>query len=307
MPTGLILEDYSINKKIRKFDLRVMICKNLKSQIFIFQFILFQGLLIFSCPLYSQQNKDIKENSLEVKHSILLIPFKPTMLMSEIGKAVNAQTKLNYNQIVDAFRYRMDLSLYNTFSEKYTTESLMQHVKKTDTTLFYIYSCVGYNYDLLPGQDTTGESHSEFDPNLQKKHFIQNGQLQVPIDYSKRFMNVDITDHRLLPYLNKKYGSDLFIFINELDIKNVTNPTEDLNESNLRREVTAHYSILNIQGHYIAKGIFSTYFPYSVNDPKVIGEKNFTIIAQSIMTELDKKLLAPATGKTKKTASTHTN
>ncbi len=253
--------------------------------------LIFPGLLFNITSLYSQENKN--EPVTPVKHSILLVPFKPTMFMTEIGKAVNTSTHLNYSQITEAFRHNMDLALANTFKEKYSTVSILQKEKKTDTTLAYIYSLIGYHYDLMPGQDTAGESHAEFDPTLQKEHFINKGQLQVPMDYSKRFMNVDIPDTHLLPYLSKQYGTDIFIFINELDIKNVSNPTQDLNESNLRREVIVQYSILNTQYNYLLDGILTTYFPYSENDPKVIGEKYFPVIAQSMMKELTDKFEHP--------------
>jgi hypothetical protein len=45
-----------------------------------------------------------------------------------------------------------------------------------------------------------------------------------------------------------------------------------------------------MQKHYLAKGILATYFPYTENDPKVIGEKCFTIIAQDMMKKLTEGL-----------------
>jgi hypothetical protein len=273
-----------------------MICKNLKS-------IVFGGLLIVSIASFSQQNKDTAKSAI-VKHKILLVPFKPTMLMSEIGKAVNTSTHLSYKKIVEAFRYRMDLALYGTFKPSYSTVSFIQASQKGDTSLAYIYSSIGYKYDLLPGHDSSGESHAEFDPKLQKEHFLHNGQLQVPIDYSKRFMNVHIGNPQLLPYLSNKYKADIFIFINELDIKNVSNnATEDLTQSNFRREVTVQYSIVNSQNHYLARGILTTYFPYTENNPAIIGEKYFTVIAQSMLKELNKGLQRTKAVKTKKSTA----
>lgn len=266
-----------------------MILKNLKSHTIYFKFIVCLGLLIATNPLLSQQQKDSGKSAV-INHKVLLVPFKTTMFMNEIGKAVNAKTHLSYNKIIEAFRYRLDLALSNTFKENYSTQSILQLSKPADTTLAYIYNSVEYNYDLLP-TDSSGESHAEFDPKLEKKHFIQNGQLQVPLDYSARFMNTHIHNPQLLPYLNKKYGTDIFVFINELDIKNVSNDTTaDLTQSNFRRQVIVQYSVLNMQKHYLAKGILITYFPYTENEPKVIGEKYFTTIARSMMQELAKGL-----------------
>lgn len=265
-----------------------MICKNLKSLFCL-------GLLIVSTPLFAQQKDTV------IRHKILLVPFKPTMLMNEIGKAVNAKTHLSYKKIVEDFRYRMDLALYSTFRQSYSTISLIEPPKKGDTTLTYIYASTGYKFDLLPGQDSSGESHAEFDPKQQKKHFIHNGELQVPMDYSKRFMNVHIYNPALLFYLNKKYGANIFVFINEVDIKNVSNnQTEDLTESNYRRQVTVQYSIINIKNHYLAKGVLTTYFPYDENNPKVIGEKYFTIIARSMLKKLNEGVQKTEKYQTKK-------
>jgi len=248
------------------------------------------ALVMVSVPLFSQENKDTTKSTAPIYHKVLLIPFKPTMLMNEIGKAVNTSTHLTYNKIVEAFRYQMDLTLYTAFRQSYSTISLLQKRKKGDTTIAYIYTSIGYKYDLLNSHDSSGENHAEFDPKQQKTHFVHNGQLQVPMDYSKRFMNVTVINPHLLTYLNKKYGTDIFIFINEMDIKNVSNPTQDLTQSNFRREVTVQYSILNIQNHYLAKGILTTYFPYKENDPKIIGDQYLSVIAQSMKAELVKGL-----------------
>ncbi len=227
------------------------------------------------------------------------------MLMSEIGKAVNNSTHLSYTKITETFRSSLDLALYITFRQSYTTRSLIQTPKKGDTTLVYTYASVGYKFDLQPG-DSSGESHAEFDKNQQKAHFIKNGQLQVPMDHSKRFMNVDLINPKLLPYLNKKYGTDIFIFINELDIRNVANTeSEDLTASNFRRQVTVQYSIVNAQKQYVAEGVLTTYFPSNVNEPKLIGEKYFTIIAQDMLRELNKGMVKLEQDKNKKKATNH--
>ncbi len=244
------------------------------------------GLLIVSFTSFAQQKADTAKTAAAVKHKILLVPVKTTMIMSEIGKAVNTATKLSYAKIMEAFRYRLDQAIYNTFKPSSSITSFLQEKKKGDTTLAYIYSNIGCKYDLLPGQDSTGENHAEFDSKQVKQHFIKKGQLQVPIDYSKRFMNVSFANTHLLAILNKNTGADIFIFVNELDIKNVANtPTEDLTASNFRREVMVQYSIVNAKKQYIAKGILTTYFPANINDPKIIGEQYFKVIAQSMLKE----------------------
>ncbi len=246
-------------------------------------------LLVFSVAIYAQHSGDTVKSKARTKHKILLVPLKTTMLMSAIDKAVNTATHFSYNKITASFRSGMDMALLTAFKADYATISLLQEAKKTDTILPYIYASIGYKYDLVSGQDSSGESHAEFDLKKQKTHFIQNGQLQVPIDYSKRFMNVVISNPHLLSYLNKNYDADVFVFVNELDIKNIPNETtSDLSQSNFRREVVVHYSIVNMQKQYITKGILNTYFPFNENNPEAISKKYFSLIAQSMLLRLNK-------------------
>lgn len=217
-------------------------------------------------------------------HKMLLIPFESKMCMSEIGKEVHAKTNLSFDEITAAFRKELDLAMYAAVRRNYVTVSLLQGRSKTDSTLDYVYSSIGYQYDLVPGSTPDAAGQAEHDPKNQKGHFINNGQLQVPVDYSNRFMNASISNPNLLSELTKKYHTDTYIFINELDIKNVANTTSDnLSEEMYRRQVIVHYSIIDKGGKYISKGIATTYFPENENDPKIIGEKYFSIVAHAIM------------------------
>ena len=198
-----------------------------------------------------------KENE---SHKILLIPFYPKMLMSEIDKDVNAKTHLDYNAITTEFRKELDLALFGAMRNSCVTVSLLDGRQKSDSVLSYIYGSTQYNYDMVPGA-APDEGSAEHDPKKEKKHFITNGQLQVPVDYSKRFMNISIENRKLLSDLNKIYHTDTYVFINELDINNVPNNTGNLSDDTYRRQVIVHYTIRNSEGKAISEGIATTYFP----------------------------------------------
>ena len=221
-------------------------------------------------------------------HRLLLIPFYPDMCMSEIDKDVNGVTHQDYKHITEDFRKALDLAVYSTMHQNYITISLLQGKYKSDSTLSYIYGSTGYNYDVVPGTDPDLAKNGD---SAKKSHYIVKGQLQVPQDYSKRFMNVAIKNPKLLPFLYKKYHTDTFVFINELDIKNVDNPTENLSEDTYRRIVTTHYSIVDKDGKSVAKGLATTYFPFGENNPTEIGQKYFTLIARDIMKDYKQQLV----------------
>jgi hypothetical protein len=224
-------------------------------------------------------------------HKILLIPFYSKMCMSEIGKDVNASTHLSFDEITAAFRSQLDMAMYNAMRRGNTVISLLQGKYKSDSVLGYIYGSTGYKYDLVPG---TVVDIGAQDKNKNGR-YVQKGQIEVPVDYSKRFMNVTISNPHLLGNLYKRYHADTYVFINELDIKNVANQTDDLNADTYRREVDVHYSIMDKDGKEIAKGLATTYFPLRQNDPKEIGEKYFVNIANFIYKDYTQQLLSIAT------------
>ena len=213
---------------------------------------------------------------------VLIIPFNPSMCMSGIDKDVNAATHLDYKQITSAFRRQLDMAMYRELSKDYTPISILQGRYRNDSVLNYIYGSTGYKYDLAPG--TTPDIGATEGSKNKKGLYIHKGELQVPVDYSKRFMNVSISNPHLLADLYEKYHTTAFVFINELDIKNVKNPAQNLSDPTYRREVTVQYCILNKKGKSIAKGLVKTYFPYRENNPRVIGGKYFSLIAFKIVT-----------------------
>jgi hypothetical protein len=228
------------------------------------------------------------DNTTSPTHRMLLIPFYSNMCMSEIDKDVNKATNLEYKQITEAFRKGLDLAMYNSIKENYAVISLLQGKNKSDSTLNYIYGSTSYKYDLVPG--TVADVGAPTSDSAKKKHYIHNGELQVPVDYSSRFMNVSVQNPKLIPYLNKKYQTDTYVFINELDIKNVDNPTQNLTDDTYQRQATVHYSILDKDGHYVAKGIAVTHFPYKENVPSDIAQKYFGHIAHSILKDYAQEL-----------------
>ncbi|NNM95215.1 MAG: hypothetical protein HKL88_07115 [Bacteroidia bacterium] len=214
-------------------------------------------------------------------HKILLVPFYSKMCMSQIDRQVNKETEMDYDQITEAFRKGLDLALYSRFHMNYVTMSLLQGRYKSDSVLNYIYGSTAYNYALVPG---TKEDEDKQPGASNANHYMVKGQLEVPVDYSQRFMDIVVKNPKLLPFLYKKYHADTYLFINELDIKNVPNTAGDLDNAYIR-QVTVHYSILNKDGTSMSAGIETVYFPYGENVPADIRDKYFTSIARSILSD----------------------
>jgi hypothetical protein len=210
----------------------------------------------------------------EVSGKICVVPFEPKLYMSEIDKKINEQTKWNWETIRENFRRQLDAQLKLKLQSTLSVVSFYADSAGMSKDLKYTYRSTGTSYDLVSAPTEATKVN-------QKQSGIKNGQIMVEQNNDKKFMNTKLNNAELLPYLNKKYGSEYFVFINELDIKNDMN-SYDLSSDTYQREVTVHYSILDKTGKTINAGIAVSRFSSKENNPKKIVAQCFSPIATYI-------------------------
>jgi hypothetical protein len=139
-----------------------------------------------------------------------------------------------------------------------------------------IYKGLTYSYDKVPDQSNYKAPEKE----KEKNQNIKNGQLVVETDPNARFMNAKITSATLVPSLYAKYKTDLFLFINQLDIgsNSVTNDLGAVSE----RICTVHYTVYTINAKELNSGTCSVKFPSDVNTPSKITAAYLSKIASEI-------------------------
>ena len=213
----------------------------------------------------------------KVSGKVCLIPFEPKLYMSEIDQKINQQTKWEWETIRENFRNQLDAQLKLKLQTSTTVVSFYADSAKMSKDLEYAYKSTNLSYDLVgkpsdartAGKSTTG---------------ISNGQITVQQNNDKKFMNTKLTNSEVLSYLNKKYLSEYFIFVNELDIKNDMN-SYDISTDTYQREVIVHYSILDKTGKTVTAGIATSRFSSKENNPKKIVSQCFSPIATYIATK----------------------
>lgn len=232
-------------------------------------------LLLFGGLLKAQDNtrtSTAKEKTAIGK--IMLVPFEPKLYMSEIDKKVNEQTKWNFNQIRENFRHQLNDQLKLKLQTLAPVVSFYSDSLKMWKDLEYIYTSTRLSFDPInkPSSATTS---------IQRSNGIKNGQIVVEMNDDEKFMNVTIGNIELLPYLHKKYKTDYFVFVNELDIKNDVN-SFNIATNTYQRQVVVHYTIMNMAGKLITAGVATSTFSSQENNPKKISNKNFSPIAAYI-------------------------
>ncbi len=243
------------------------------------------GVLIFNSfksfaqnTTISQKNKPDREAS--ALHKVMIIPFEPRLYLSEIDQKINAETKLSAREIKYKFRDGLNDQLFKAFkSTRYNVVDLMEDTIKYKKDTEGIYQFLSYDYQKIPNQENYQPPKTEKDS---KK--IEKGQLNVESDVDARFMNAKITNAKVVPILYGKYKTDLFIFINQLEIRasGVKGPAE-LGDGNANRKIIVHYTVYTFDAKEINSGIAETEFEAGLNNPKKIIDKHFSKIAALIV------------------------
>jgi len=252
-------------------------------------------IFLFSILVSNAQHTTINNNKGEKapppgKHKIMLIPFEPRLYMSEIDYAINKESKLSGKQIKAVFRDGINEQLYKSLKAQHQVVDLMDDTVKTKKDLGDIYQYLALEYMKVPDQ-------KNYKPPVKEKEDtkIKNGQIVDESNTDLRFMNAKIKNATLVPYLYGKYKTDVFVFINQLDIKasNSGGPADAATITDGFRKLVVHYTVYTFDAKEINSGIAETQFPSALNNPQKIVSGYFSKLAQIITERINLALAAP--------------
>jgi hypothetical protein len=219
------------------------------------------------------------------KHRIMLIPFENRMYLSEIDFMINKETKLSAKQIKSTMRDGLNEQFYKKLKVKMPVVDLLEDTVKTKKDLENIYQYLSFQYVKVPNQENYKAPVKE-----KEEKAINKGQLSVESNSDARFMNAKLKNATLVPYLSGKYKTDLFLFINELDIKSLNGSPGDFNTASTRK-IILHYTVYTVDAKEINSGIAEVDLPSNVNSPTKIINTYFAQLADIISSRIEKALM----------------
>ena len=229
----------------------------------------------------TMQSGSQKENhilTIKDNRKVLVIPFNPKLYMSEIDRSINRETNQSFTEIRHTFRVGLDFNVLAELKKTFSAASLMLDTLKTFQDLNMIYKGIDYKYDPVPA---TNKGKVKTD-NYNAKSQINGGQIVVKVDETARFMNTTVTNPSLLSILQKKYGADLYVFVNELDIKNEIDNSGIAMTNDYKRVIAVHYTVMDATGKVITGGLATDKFASTLNTPKKIIAEHFSTIGNEI-------------------------
>ncbi|MFL5751934.1 MAG: hypothetical protein ACJ76F_00885 [Bacteroidia bacterium] len=225
------------------------------------------------------------------KHKVMLIPFEKKMYMSQIDHKINAETKWDQKKIRAAFREGIDDELYKKLKSRFDVLSLLDDTIKYKKDIAGIYEYLSYKYDKVPNQQHYTAPKTE-----KEKPNIKKGQLMTESVTGEHFMNAKITSPALIPGLYAKYKTDIFLFVNQIDILSSNTLVVEAGNMN-SRTITIHYTVFTVDAKEINSGTCSVKFPADVNNPSKIVSSYLSKIAEEIARRMDKAVYPVAVNK----------
>ncbi len=219
------------------------------------------------------------------KHRIMIIPFENRMYLSEIDFMINKASKLNAKHIKATMRDGLNEQFYKKLKSKMPVVDLLEDTVKTKKDLENIYQYLSYQYLKVPNQDNYKAPGKE-----KEEKAINHGQLAVESNSDVRFMNAKLKNATLVPYLSAKYKTDLFLFINELDIKSLNGIPGDISATPTRK-IILHYTVYTVDAKEINSGIAEVNMPSTVNNPAKIINSYFSQLADIVTSRIEKALV----------------
>lgn len=220
-------------------------------------------------------------------HKVMLVPYEPKMYMGEIDRQIHDETKMSASEIRARFRDGLNEQLYRAFkAASYNVVDLMDDSVKYYKDMAGIYQHLAYDYLKVPDQNKYQAPVRE-----KKEKSVDKGQLVVETNSDKRFMNARLTNEKTIPALYAKYKTDVFVLINQLDIKagGSADPT-DLHNTSPNRRISVHYTVYTSDGKEINSGLAEEEFAPELNNQKKILDKHFSRVAQTIVQRVKKNL-----------------
>ncbi|MGB0402465.1 MAG: hypothetical protein ACPGEG_00120 [Salibacteraceae bacterium] len=232
--------------------------------------------------------------------TLILIPFEPLMYKSQIDRSIGMNDGTNYQQIVGNWRRGLDNMLFIETDVNYSVIRLLAEDEERKKDLYSMYSASSLDYRELPKKEENKKkinlsrlkSKEKEEPETQKGTRMENGQIVSDPNSNDRFMARSVNDSAIFDYMYGKYGSVLYVFINQFEIGPMSGLDYRAFESDeYQRQITVHYSVF-ANKYEIHSGVATSYFSSTNNSQKDIILQSFSELSKQITNKIPTLLQA---------------
>lgn len=222
-------------------------------------------------------------------HRIMIIPYDPQFYLSDADHDIMEATRQEPQKVRESFRKTVDLYVQHAIGSFRSCISLLNDadsLPELKEALMMAYSKTGYRYEKampLPVQKERADSVNKALKKLSKENTdsrTAHNYHVVPPD--ARYMNAVINKPEILEGLFSTYGTDIFVFLNQFEIKTNYKNCLDIANKVYQRELMIHFSVYDYKGKQLAGSYAMSTFPSDSNNAAEIMKNCFPEIARLI-------------------------
>jgi len=202
-------------------------------------------------------------------HKVLLIPYNPMMHLSDADRDMAEFSDKDPEVLRKMFRMGLTRNVNSKIFEVYESHSLLtDYTQAGQKDLDIIYGSIGYAMeDAMAKKDSVQASKSKKKAEEKPK---------------EKYLNVKLSHPELLKMLSEKYGTDIFLFISQLEIKTNYDDCLNLALKIYQRQIKVHFAIFDKSGKQLGGDVAVALYPSNSNDIGQIMSDNFPVVASYI-------------------------
>jgi hypothetical protein len=216
-------------------------------------------------------------------HKVLVISYHPDYYLSDAEQDIIKQSQMDVMLYRNEFRNGLDDELQNCISKLFPCITMLQtenyqgmeEFRKLVRTTNYAYAMPVVPKSLHKKEIISDKQKEE------KTGLADSPSYSQPVE-EKKFMNAVVADPAILQSLNKKFKTDIFVFINQFEIKTNFSRCLDLANRVYQRDLFVHYSVYDSQGKLLAGNVASVHFPSNSSRAGAIMHDCFPSIAAQV-------------------------
>ncbi|MBI1191984.1 MAG: hypothetical protein GC205_02250 [Bacteroidetes bacterium] len=241
----------------------------------------------------------------------LIVPFDMTYYLSDADHELAERNGKTLAQVQQTLRYGMDGNVSASVMDLYSTHRiLLDTMPDKNPDLMRLYGAIRYRYQapfgVKPAAEQTPEKPQEVerpadalrrlfkdvrgqeDPlpeTDQPDPYFEEGALRGPV-LGRRTMHAELLDPEVLTYFYDRYGTDLFVFLNQLEIRTNYAHCLDRATNTFVREISVHYSIYDVSGKLFASDVVTVMVSSNTNDLYEVMARAFPVLSAAVVSGL---------------------
>lgn len=256
-----------------------------------FLFILFTALIFIRPSVFFAQQQELKSDEGNIDsvtfHKVLLIPYDQRYYLSDADQDIVLQTKKDPVEIRARFQKTLDLFIQRVLGGHLQCISLLNDTNvNAQSGLEEIYSNTGYSYEAPVQKSGQNSNHLVKARTSDDLSDSKTAYQYIQPPRENRYMAAIVNKKEIFENLFAEYGTDIFVFINQFEIKTNYASCLDIANKIYQRELKVHFTVYDKEGNIIAGNYAISFFPSNSSHADDIIHTCFPEVAGFVKTSV---------------------